>query len=171
MDHRKRLLELLNVSSIREYAEPTNFGEIMETGEYYLGLFAKAFGEGETQMEHIRAEISRNLAEITQPEARTRFGIADEPAIRQLLSEAGAEDDWDRYMGILREGIGQSGLDREQQSAFLTEMEALKYGLIDAFCAEAAKMKMVPLESLGEVTLAVAEMMKEDGDVDQVTGN
>jgi hypothetical protein len=171
MDHHKTMLELLGVSSLREYTEPASYEEIMGTGQYYLDLFEKVFAEGEVQTERIRDEIARNLAEIMQPDARARFGVANEGAIRQLLLEAGAEGEWDRQMRLFREGIGRSGLDPEQQSEFLNTMEALRDPFIDAFCAQAARLRNVPVESANELSLALAEMFKEECHADQVSSN
>jgi hypothetical protein len=171
MDHGKKLLELLGVSSLPEYIEPASFDDIMKTGDYYLRLFERAFVQNEMQPERIRAETARNLAEMMQPDGRTRFGAADESAMRQLLSEAGAEEEWDRQMSILKQGVGRSGLDPEQQSAFLEGMEEFKHSFFRAISSEAARLRLVPVENIGEMSLALAEMMREDDHADQSTDN
>jgi hypothetical protein len=171
MNHGKKLLELLGVSSLPEYIEPASFEDIMKTGGYYLHLFESAFPQNEMQPERIRSETACNLAEMMQPDARARFGVADETAMRQLLSESGAEEEWDRQMGILRAGVRGSGLDPDQQSFFLGAMEAFKDSFFGSISAEAARMRLMPVESIGEMSLALAEMMREDCDADQSTGN
>lgn len=174
MDQGKKLLELLGVTSLRQYAEPTTFEELLETGQYYHDLFQNAFAKGETETERIRAGIARLLAEMLQPEARKKYGAADQAAIRGLVSEtfeAAAEEEWERLMGVLKEGMGRSGLTPDQQSTFLRQMAAFRGPFIDQICSEAARLKLVPVESVNEVTLAVAEMIKEERHADQVTGD
>ena len=174
MDHGKNMLELLGTTSLRDYVEPTTFEQLMETGGYWADLFENAFAQGEVRTERIKGETARLLAEMFQPEARERYGGADAAAIRQLAAEtfeADANEEMNRQMDLLREGIGRSGLDAEQQSAFLKQMEAFKDTFIDIICAEAARMKLIPIENAGEISLAVTEMMKEDADADQVAGD
>ena len=171
MDHGKKLLELLGVSSLREYVEPTTYEELMDTGGYYGDLFEKAFAQGEMQTERVQAEIARLLAEALQPEARKRYGLADTESIRRLASETfgtAAAEEWEQQMGLLREGIGREGLTPEQQSGFLDFMEGLQGPFIDMICAEAARLKLIPLENVNEVSLAVAAMVEEEGHADEV---
>ena len=165
MDHRKKLLELLGVNSFKDYVEPRTFEGIMQTGQYYMDMFAKAFAQGDVHRERVRAEIDRLLAEMLQREARKRYGVADEAPVRQLVSETfetAAAEEWDRLMNILREGVGRSSLDAEQQAAFLEQMEGLRGPFLDMICSETARLKLIPLENVNELSLAVAEMFRED---------
>ncbi len=174
MEHGKKLLELLGVASLREYVEPTTYEELMETGSYYGDLFKEAFDRGEVHSDRIQNVIARLLAEALQQEARNRYGAADAAAIRRLAAEtfeADANKEMDRQMDLLREGIVREGLNPEQQSAFLREMERFKERFIDVICAEAARMKLIPLENASEVSLAVAEMMREEGNANNVSDN
>ena len=174
MDHGERLLFLLGVHHVKGYVEPTTFEQLVETGGYWAGLFEQAFAQGEVQTERVKGEAARILAEMFQQEARERYGVADAAAIRRLAAEtfeADANEEMNRQMDLLREGIGRSGLDTEQQSAFLKQMEAFKDRFTDMICDEAARLKHIPLENVGEISLSVAEMMKEDADADQISGN
>jgi len=163
MDHRKKLLELLGISSLKDYVEPMTFEELMEIGQYYGDIFEKAFAKGDVQ--RIRAEIDRLLAEMLQQEARKRYGVADEAAVRHLGAEtfeATAIEECDRLMNILREGVSRSSLDAEQQAAFLEQMQGLRGPFLDMICSETARLKLIPLENVNELSLAVAEMFRED---------
>ncbi len=174
MDHRKKLLELLGVASLREYVEPATFEDVMETGGYYGGLFQRAFAKGETQTERVRAETARLLAEMLQPEARKRYGKADITAIRRLVTETlepVAEEEWEKQMALLRDGIGQSGLSPDEQSSFLKMMEELRAPFIDQICAEAARLEMISLENVNELSMAAAEMFKEEQHANQARRN
>jgi hypothetical protein len=174
MDHGKKLLSLLGVPPVRGYSEPTTYEELMETGGYWAGLFEQAFAQGEVQSERISGEAARILAEIFQQEARRKYGFADAATVRRLVSETfetEANEEMERQMALLREGIGRSGLDTEQQLAFLKHMETFKDMFIDLICAEAARLKLIPLENVNEISLSVADMMKEDAHADQISGN
>ena len=174
MDHGTRLQFLLGVHAVRDYVEPTTYEELIETGGYFADIFEKAFVQGEDHTERVNGETARILAEIFQQEARKRYGVADAASIRRLAAEtfeADADKEMDRLMDLLREGIGRSGLDPEQQLSFLRYMETFKDRFIDMICAEAARLKLIPLENVNEISLSVAQMMKEDANADQISGN
>ncbi len=174
MDQGKKLQSLLGGPPVRGCSEPATYEELMETGGYFAEIFEKAFAQGEDHAERVDGEIARTLAEMFQQEARKRYGVADAAAIRRLASEtfeADADKEMDMLMDLLRKGIGREGLTPEQQSAFLSEMETVKAGFIDMICAEAERMRLIPVENVSEVSLAVAEMMREEGNADQVSGN
>ncbi len=171
MDHGKRLLSLLGVPSVRDYVEPTTYGDLMETGGYFANLFEQAFAQGEVQTERILGETARVMTGVFQQEARERYGFADAAAIRRLAAEtfeAEANEEMDRQMGLLREGIGNEGLSPRRQEDFLRYMEAFKDRFIDMICAEAARLRFIPLENVNEISVSVAEMMKEDTHAEQV---
>jgi hypothetical protein len=171
MDREKKLLELLDVTSLKKYVEPTTYAELMETGTCYTDLFDKAFAKGEVHTDRIRNAVARLLAETLQPEARARYGVADERAIRRLVSETFEEyarEEWARLMGLLKEGIGREGLSPDQQVEFLGFMEGLRDPFIEQLCSEAAKLKLIDVGNINELSLAVAEMLKEDSHADEV---
>ncbi len=171
MDHGKRLLSLLGVSSVRHYVEPRTYEELLETGGYFANLFEQAFARGEEQPDRIQGQIARILAEALQPEARKRYGLADEESIRRLASEtfeSAAVEEWERLMGLLKEGLGKEGLTPGQQSEFLQLMEGYRGQLINMICREAAKSRSVPLENMNELSLAIADMIREESHADKV---
>jgi len=174
MDRGRKLLELLGVTSVKDYVEPTTFEQLMEIGGYYGDLFQNAFSQGEIHSERVECEIARLLAEALQPEARRRHGIADEAGVRRLAAETfetSATEEWTRLMAILTEGITQEGLSPDQQAQILEFMEGFRDTFIDQICREAAKLKMIPIENVNELSLALAEMLKEDDHVNEIAGN
>ncbi len=50
-------------------------------------------------------------------------------------------------------------------------MEAFKARFIDSICSEAARPKLILQENVNEITLSVAEMMREDAHAEQISGN
>ena len=74
-------------------------------------------------------------------------------------------------MSLIKTGVGQTALSQDQQTAFLRLMEAFPTTLLDVISSEVARLKLVPLENLNEITLILAEMFEEDGHADQRADN
>lgn len=174
MDHREKLLQLLETTSLRKYSEPGTWEEAMEMGRYYSDMFDRVAARGELHAERVRGEMARLLAEAIQPMGRERYGVADAAAIRQLLVEtwnSDVRDSWGRQMSLMKTAASQTALSQGQQAAFMELMESFPDTFLDLVSSEVARLKLVPLENVGEVSLAVADMMKEDAHADQSSGN
>jgi hypothetical protein len=174
MDHRKKLLELLGTDSLREYSEPRTCEEFMEMGRYYSDMFDNVFARGELHVERVRGEFGRLLAETVQPLARETYGVADSKAVRQLFSGAwgiNARDGWGRQMNLMKTALGQTSLSQGQQTAFLSLMDTFPDTFLDLLSSEVARLKLVPIENVNEISLILSEMFKEGSHADQVADN
>ena len=165
MDHKKKFLELCGITQSRESTEPSSFKELMGTGRYYLDACDKVASKGELEEQRVFNEMSMVLAEGLQAPARERFGVADTNEIRQLLDEgwtASDKDGWERQKLLVRTAASEIGLNQEQEGVFLELMGALPDILADLIAWHAARLKLIPVENLSEITRVLAEMFEEE---------
>ena len=174
MDHQKKLLELCGITTLKKYTEPVTIGEMMQSGQDYLGVYDKITAQGELQLERVHNELSRLLAETLQPPAREKYGVAGAAAIKELLTEAwiaSGKDGWEQQKRLFQTAAVQMGLIPDQEKAFLALMDIFPDLLTDILATEAGRLKLIPLENLNEITRVLAEMFKEERYADPSRNN
>ena len=174
MDHQKKLLELCGITTLKKYTEPVTIGEMMQSGQDYLEVYDKITAQGELQLERVRNELSRLLAETLQPPAREKYGVAGSAAIKELLTEAwiaSGKDGWEQQKRLFQTAAVQMGLIPDQEKAFLALMDIFPDLLTDILATEAGRLKLIPLENLNEITRVLAEMFKEERYADPSRNN
>lgn len=174
MDHEKKLLELIGVTTFKEYTEPRTAEELIQCGKYCMEIHDKITVQGELQKEQIHSEFAWLLAEILQPPAREKYGMAGAVAIKQLLTEswnATGKADFERQINLCHTAFRQIGLNQEQEKALFERMEILPDLLIDILATEAARLQLIPFENINEITRVLAGMFMEANHADPSRNN
>jgi hypothetical protein len=171
-DSMKKLLELCAITDVPRYREPGTGAELLHNGRYYVELVEKVEARGES--ERINDLISLILAEALQPAARLAYGNGGSAAINQLLEAKwnnGGEEYWRGLLRLFRDALSPIGLEPEQEEKLIASFDEFPRLFSELLAAEAARIRLVPVENLGEVAGILAEMYREGNHAQQVRGN
>jgi hypothetical protein len=144
----------------------------LQNGRYYVELFEKVDAHGDS--ERVRDLISLILAEALQPAARLAYGNGGSAAISQLLDTKWKDSDeeyWQGLLHLLRDAFSPIGLEPEQEEKLLACFADFPRLFRELLAAEAARIRLVPVENLGEVAGILAEMYREGNHADPKSDN
>ena len=170
-DSGKKLLELCGISDMTPYREPRTGAELLQNGRHYVELFEKVEARGDS--ERVRDLISLILAEALQPAARSAYGNGGSAAISRLLETKWKDSDevWRGLLQLLRDTFSPIGLEPDQEEKLLACFADFPRLFRELLAVEAARIRLVPVENLGEVAGILAEMYREGNHAQQVRDN
>jgi hypothetical protein len=168
----QRFIELCDITDVPRYREPRTGAELLQNGQYYLEMVEKVEARGDT--ERVWNLISLILAEALQPAARLAYGNGGSAAINQLLEtkwKKGGEEYFRDLLRLFRDALSPIGLEPEQEEKLIASFAEFPHLIKEQLAAQAARIKLVPVENLGEVAGILAEMYREGNHDHQVRGN
>jgi hypothetical protein len=171
-DSGKKFLELCGITGMPPYREPRTGAELLQNGRYYVELFEKVEARGDS--ERVRDLISLILAEALQPAARLAYGNGGSAAISQLLETKwnnGGEEYWQGMLRLLRDAFSPIALEPEQEEKLIACFAEVPHQLRDRLAAEAARIRLVPVENLNEAAGILTEMIREESHADPKSDN
>jgi hypothetical protein len=168
----KRLLDLCEITDVPRYREPRTGAELLHNGRYYLEVVEKVEARGDS--ERVRDLISLILAEALQPAARLACGNDGSSAINQLLEanwNNGGEQYWKDLTRLFRDALSPIGLEPVQEEKLIASFAQFPRLFKELLAVQAARIRLVPIENLGEVSGILAEMYRDGNHAQQVRGN
>lgn len=171
MNNGNKLLELCGITKSQKYREPRTGEELLQTGRNYLEQYEKAAALDEAQLQRIRSLYSLILAQALQPRARSIYQSGDSASISQLLEsewQKRGEQDWQKQRVLINDALAITGLSPEQIAVLGKYFDEFPALLREFIAAEAGRLKLVPVENIGEVATVLAEMYREGNNAEQV---
>lgn len=174
MDTKQKLLDLLGGTNFRLIGGSSSVQEFKEIVQYNEKQYARIEAKGDQYQERILDLMSLILAEILQPVMIGRFGNTSGYSLHRILDESfyapEMESEWKACNRTALQALSDNRLDANQMTIISNVIDYLPDTMINLIVWVVGRLKLVPMQEVGNISRMMSKMMKEEG-YDDNTGH
>ena len=165
MDTKQKLLDLLGGTNFRLIDSGSSAEEFKEIIQYNQKQYDRLEVKGEQHQERILDLMCFILANKIQPMMISRFGNTSGYSLHRILHESfyahelGSE--WEEYKQTALQALGDDGLDERQLEIISKAIDTIPEVMISLLVCIVGRLKVVPMQEVGNISKILAKMMKE----------